>query len=270
MYGSNYKGNDYDAEVMVFDNKNDKATPESVPLKNAYEWGSNSMVINNAIIEGIAYKLTNDTKYLDGVVESMDYIFGRNPLENSYITGYGVEGKTTANPHHRYWCHQMKNTWPYAPNGCLSGGPNSNMNDPMIQGAGYKIGELAPMKCYYDQVDAWSVNEITTNWNSPVVWISSFMEDNYNATPTPQPSENPTDSKPEKATVWGDADESGDVDILDVIQVNKFLLGVTKLSAQGTVNADVNVSGDPDSTDSLNILKLALNMLSQADMPIKK
>jgi len=80
----------------------------------------------------------------------------------------------------------------------------------------------------------------------------------------------PTDPKPGSVTLWGDADESGTVDILDVIQVNKFLLGVAKLSAQGALNADLDQSGDPDSTDSLNILKLALNMLSQNDMPIKK
>ena len=281
MYGSNYKGNDYDAEIT--DITGDTATPKTVPLKNAYEWGSNSMVINNAIIEGIAYKETADVKYLNGVAEAMDYILGRNPLENSYITGYGVEGKMTANPHHRYWCHQMKNTWPYAPNGCLSGGPNSNMNDPMIQGAGYKIGELAPMKCYYDNCDAWSVNEITINWNFPVVWISSFLEDNYKGdgkTPEVKPddpqTETPT-SAPEQGesgdpskVLWGDADLSDAVDIMDVIRVNKVLVGAAKLEGQGLLNADVNVSGDIDSSDSLNVLKLALGVLKQSDMPVKK
>ena len=47
----------------------------------------------------------------------------------------------------------------------------------MIQGAGYKAGSLAPMACYLDNVEAWSVNECTINWNSPLVWIASFLED---------------------------------------------------------------------------------------------
>jgi len=268
QYGSNYKGCTYDAEVT--DINGDEATNRTVTLEGGYEWGSNSMVVNNAIIEGIAYDMTGDVKYLNGVVEGMDYILGRNPNENSYITGYGTS--TTENPHHRYWCHQMKADWPSAPNGCMSGGPNSNMNDPMIQGAGYKIGELAPMKCYYDQVDAWSVNEITINWNSPIVWISSFVEDTKEADgTTPTNPDTPSDSEegdPSKI-LWGDANVDGEVDIMDVIAVNKFLLGSGKLSAQGKLNADVDETKTVDTTDSLNIIKLVVEIWTQADMPIK-
>ncbi len=282
QYGSNYKGCTYEATVT--DINGDEASDRTVTLTGGYEWGSNSMVVNNAMIEGMAYDLTGDAKYLNGVVEAMDYILGRNPNENSYITGYGTN--TTKNPHHRYWCHQMKNDWPYAPNGCLSGGPNSNMNDPMIQGAGYKIGELAPMKCYYDQVDAWSVNEITINWNSPVVWISSFVEDTASGdvkpptpsqttptdTPSDEPSDQPTDTPsdtPSGDVLWGDANCDKSVDIMDVIATNKYLLGSGTLSDQGKINADVDVKGGVDTTDSLNILKLVVELFTQADMPIK-
>ena len=155
------------------------------------------------------------------------------------------------------------------------------MNDPMIQGAGYKIGELAPMKCYYDQVDAWSVNEITINWNSPVVWISSFVEDTKagdGTTPTPStpdkpdtpdtPSDEPGEADPSKI-LWGDANVDGEVDIMDVIAVNKNLLGSGSLSAQGKLNADVDEKNGVDTTDSLNIIKLVVELLTQADMPIK-
>lgn len=278
QYGSNYKGCTYDAEVTDIDG--DTASVRTVNLKGGYEWGSNSMVVNNAMIQGMAYDLTKDAKYLNGVVEAMDYILGRNPNENSYITGYGTS--TTKNPHHRYWCHQLKNDWPYAPNGCLSGGPNSNMNDPMIMGAGFKIGELAPMKCYYDNVDAWSVNEITINWNSPVVWIASFVEDTAaGVTPVPtsetdktteatKPTEkeDPNDTTDPSKTLYGDANEDGVVDIMDVIYTNKYLLGSGKMSAQGKVNADVDING-LDSNDSLNILKCVVEIIKQTDFPIK-
>jgi endoglucanase len=266
QFGSNYKGCTYDATVTDIDG--DEVKERSVTLTGGYEWGSNSMVINNAMIQGLAYDLTKDGKYLDGVAQSMDYILGRNPIENSYITGYGVDGKTTENPHHRYWCHKMKNDWPYCPNGCLSGGPNSNMNDPMIQGAGYKIGELAPMKCYYDDNDAWSVNEITINWNSPVVWVASFMDD-YKDVDT-RSGEKPTESnKPAGKAVWGDANEDGKVDVLDVVVTNKHILGVSKLSDQGYVNVDIDESDSITSADSLNVLKLALKLLKATDCPVK-
>ncbi|MBE6877109.1 MAG: 1,4-beta-glucanase, partial [Ruminococcus sp.] len=71
-------------------------------------------------------------------------------------------------------------------------------------------------------------------------------------------------------TVWGDADESGEVDILDVITVNKALLGKEELSAQGLKNADLDQSGKPDATDSLNIMKYIVGLLKESDFPLKK
>ena len=255
-YGTDYEGQDMSAEVTVF-NEDDSVSVKTIDMTGAYGWGSNSMVANNAIVMGIAYDLSGETSYLNGVSSAFDYILGRNAMENSYVTGWGTE--TTNYPHHRYWCPQMKAGWPYAPSGCLSGGPNSNMNDPMIQGAGYKIGELAPQKCYYDQNDAWSVNEITINWNAPLVWVSSFMED-----------EGPNGTSVETDILWGDADCSGEVDILDVITLNKAILGKESLTAQGEKNADVNQSGAPDSSDALNIMKLIVRIYTQDDMPLKK
>ncbi len=245
-YGTSYRGMTYDATVTRF--SGDTYADETVSLENGYEWGSNSMVANNAIVLAIAYDINGDTDYINGVTTALDYLLGRNPMENSYVTGYGTN--TTENPHHRYWCHQLKNDWPYAPNGCLSGGPNSNMEDPMIQGAGYKIGELAPMKCYYDQVEAWSVNEITINWNAPMVWLSSFVED-----------EAPLVGEEETDVLYGDVDCNGAVEILDVITLSQCLMGADSLSVQGAKNADVDVNGSVNSTDTLNIMKYLVKLI---------
>ncbi|MBE6875542.1 MAG: cellulose 1,4-beta-cellobiosidase [Ruminococcus sp.] len=81
---------------------------------------------------------------------------------------------------------------------------------------------------------------------------------------TPTTSEEPTD------ILWGDADCSGEVDILDVITLNKAILGKETMSTQGEKNADVDQSGKPDSTDALNIMKLIVQIYTQADMPLKK
>ncbi len=253
QYGTPYKGVDYETTVTYIEG--DEYYDSTFVLEGGYEWGSNSMVINNALIMGLAYDLTSDVDYLNGVAEAMDYIMGRNANENSFVTGYGQDGYVTTNPHHRYWCHEMKNDWPYAPSGCLSGGMNSNMNDPLIQGAGYKIGELAPMLCYLDKNDAWSVNEITINWNSPLAWAASFLDDE-GAMPAEQ---QPTD--PGKKLL-GDVNCDGEVDILDVIKLNKVLLAGDSLSDQGRVNADVDEDGTPTSADSLNILKYTIKLVA--------
>ncbi len=140
-----------------------------------YVWGSNSFVVNNSMIMAYAYELTGDDAYLQGVVSGMDYILGRNPMDYSYVTGYGTHA--VENPHHRWWSYQADSNFPKAPNGVLVGGPNSGMQDPWVQGSGWKPGEIAPAKCYMDHIEAWSVNECTINWNAPLAWVSAYLSD---------------------------------------------------------------------------------------------
>lgn len=137
-----------------------------------YIWGSNSVVADNSIVIAYAYMLTGDDKYMDGVIGGMDYLLGRNAMDNSYVTGYGANA--IKNPHHRYWAKQIDEAFPSAPDGVLSGGPNSGMQDPWVKGMGWKKGEIKPQKCYMDHIEAWSVNECTINWNASLAWLAGF------------------------------------------------------------------------------------------------
>ena len=83
--------------------------------------------------------------------------------------------------------------------------------------------------------------------------------------PTDEPSETPSEDLP-AVTKYGDVVVDDVVDIIDVIALNKYLLGVNKLEAQSKANADVDNSGKLDSTDSLNILK---NVVELIDLPVK-
>ncbi len=140
-----------------------------------YVWGSNSFVADNAIVLAVAYDLTDDAQYMDGVISAVDYLLGRNPMDYSYVTGYGSHA--VANPHHRYWSAQSVEGFPSAPAGVLVGGPNSGMQDPWVKGSGWVKGKIAPAKCYLDHVEAWSVNECTINWNAPLAWLSGFLSE---------------------------------------------------------------------------------------------
>ncbi len=74
----------------------------------------------------------------------------------------------------------------------------------------------------------------------------------------------PSDPGDEPGDVlYGDADCSGAVDILDVIVVNKNLLGAGSLSAQGQKNADVTLDGKPGSDDALAILKYVVKVIDK-------
>ena len=64
----------------------------------------------------------------------MDYILGRNPLAQSYVSGYGTYAMH--NPHHRVWAHQKNPALPEAPPGAVAGGPNSALQNPYIREAG--------------------------------------------------------------------------------------------------------------------------------------
>ncbi|MBR0485477.1 MAG: right-handed parallel beta-helix repeat-containing protein, partial [Oscillospiraceae bacterium] len=60
----------------------------------------------------------------------------------------------------------------------------------------------------------------------------------------------------------GDADGSGSVDILDVITINRAILGKEELSAVQVKAADVNNNGAPDSSDALMIMKKIVGLIS--------
>ena len=139
------------------------------PPGNHWEWGSNSMVLNNLMVLAVAYDLTGETRYRDGVLEGLDYILGRNALNLSYVTGYGTD--YAQNQHSRWYAHQLDPALPHPPKGTLAGGPNSGLQDEVAQArlAG-KVGQF----CYVDDIGSWSTNELTINWNAPLAWIAAF------------------------------------------------------------------------------------------------
>jgi endoglucanase len=143
------------------------------PGRKGYPWGSSSEVANNLLVVALAYDLTHDKRYLDGVAVGMDYLLGRNPLDQSYVSGYGF--RPLQNPHHRFWAHQYNFRFPPPPPGLLAGGPNSGLEDPVAKAAGLR--GCAPQKCYVDHIEAWSLNEVAINWNAPLAWVAAFLDE---------------------------------------------------------------------------------------------
>ena len=143
------------------------------PGQNHLHWGSNGLPLNNGIELGLAYDITGNPKYLDAAEDVLAYILGRNPLDQSYVTGYGFRPLT--NPHHRFWAHQANPAFPGPPPGIVAGGPNSDLQDPYMRAAG--IRECAPMTCFLDHIEAYSVNEECLNWNAPLAWLAAFLDE---------------------------------------------------------------------------------------------
>lgn len=144
------------------------------PPKGVYDWGSTHLVIQNAIVMGTAYELTDDAKYRDGMLEAMDYIFGRNALNNSYVTGYGSH--YSQNQHSRWFSAQLNADLPHPPKGSLSGGPNSSIQDPVVQNL-FGTNGCPGQTCYIDDIESWATNEITINWNAALSQAASILAD---------------------------------------------------------------------------------------------
>jgi endoglucanase len=139
----------------------------------AYPWGSNSNLLNRALVLGLAYDFTGKRAYRDAVVSAMDYVLGRNPLDQSYVTGYGA--RPMRNPHHRFWAQTLDPAYPPPPPGVLSGGPNNaNMSDPI---ASKMRGTCKPQTCWADHVQAYALNEVAINWNAPLFWVAAFLDE---------------------------------------------------------------------------------------------
>lgn len=269
-YGIPYQGNDFTDEVNCPGEK-----------FHGYEWGSNSMVVNNAIVMAYAADLNPDNadKYANGVVSAMDYLLGRNAGEYSYVTGYGAH--TTKYPHHRFWSGLIDSTLPTAPNGVLSGGPNAGMPDPWIKGAGYKPNTLPSQLCYLDHIESWGTNECTINWNSPLAWVTSYMEDyvSDNAGNTPdvsQPdssSEAPVVSTPDSSSQapvsTPDSSSKAPVSTPDSSKPDSSSEAASSATDPSKFKkGDVDKNGAIDSADALEILKYVVGINTTIDMDL--
>ena len=236
-----------------------------------YEYGSNSYVVNNAIVMAYAYDASRDIKYIDGVSTAMDYIFGRNGNDFSYVSGYG--DRALEYPHHRLWAHGVDPSFPKAPAGVLSGGPAAGMYDDYIRGAGFKRGRVASQKCYVDSAEAFSVNEVSLQWNAPLAWVASYLDDTFGQKPTPEPTtvETTTTGERPETALWGDANEDNKVTVSDAVAVLQYISNQTKyaLTDQGKANADLvdtgkGITGD----DAIAIQKIDAGLIKQSDCPV--
>ncbi len=89
---------------------------------------------------------------------------------------------------------------------------------------------------------------------------------------TPSTEPMPTEPAPTETTepgdiLYGDSNDSGDVEIGDVIDLCKATMGTGQLSAAGMKNADVDLNGVVDTTDASYILQSLIGLIT---LPVKK
>ncbi|WP_294413808.1 glycoside hydrolase family 9 protein [uncultured Ruminococcus sp.] len=258
-----------------------------------YEYGSNSSIVNNAVILAYACDATGDKTYRDHAGYALDYIFGRNGLGISYVTGYG--SYHTNNPSSNYWLNEVDKSFPSAPNGIMVGGPTGlagspdGIGDSFVKGVGLKIGETPDQQLYADSVQAWTCNSVTPQWQAAFAWVLSYFESNMGNDEEPVTTSSTTSATTTttkvvttitstasttselKVKTAGDSNCDDKIDMSDIVLImqalanpNKF--GVTgsdkhHITKQGAINADVIGNNGMTNEDAVTIQKYLLKLI---------
>lgn len=148
-----------------------QAIPYQIPVDH-FVWGSNSDILDAAIIFANAFELTGEKKYLDYAVETFDYILGKNAVGYSFVTGFGSQ--KPMNIHHRpSTADDIEEPYP----GFVAGGPNFRLQDKgSLAQAGLSYPSELPAKSYIDAIPSYASNEICINWNAPCVYMLAFFD----------------------------------------------------------------------------------------------
>jgi endoglucanase len=148
-----------------------RSIPYQIPVDH-FVWGSNSDVLDAAMIFANAYEVTNDQQYMDLAVESFDYIMGKNAVGYSFITGFG--SKRPMFIHHRpSEADGIADPLP----GFVVGGPNFRLQDKRnLEASGLAYASEMPAKAYIDVMPSFASNEVCINWNAPAVYMLGFFD----------------------------------------------------------------------------------------------
>lgn len=131
-----------------------------------FEWGSNAVALNQALMLVQGYRLTGKPQHLDAAQAALDFVLGRHPSGYAMVTGFGT--RSPLHPHHRPSGAAAQH--PPVP-GMIVGGSRPGGNDCKAP-----YPSQAPAKAYLDDFCSFTTNEIAINWNAPLVYVSAALQ----------------------------------------------------------------------------------------------
>lgn len=141
---------------------------------NEYTWASTKNALTKGDILLLANQLEPKQAYVEGALSQIHYLFGRNALNKSFMTGAGEN--PPEHPHNRI----HESTGAYVP-GLIVGGPNAVSGGDPDQTAYIESYHPAPAKCYLDVLSSWSTNEYAIDYCGAGVYaLSYFMQPDRN------------------------------------------------------------------------------------------
>ena len=140
-----------------------------VPMASKdFVWGSNAMILNQAMMLLQAYRLNRKPDYLAAAQSGLDYVLGRNATGYAFVTGIGA--RPFLHPHHR---PSMADGVAAPVPGWLAGGPNPGQQDKKDCPLPYPSAR--PALSYIDHDCSYAANEVAINWNAPLVYVTAAL-----------------------------------------------------------------------------------------------
>ncbi|CDG34951.1 glycoside hydrolase family 9 [Acetivibrio thermocellus BC1] len=231
-------------------------------LKYLDSWGVLRYAAAEAFIAMRYYELTKNEALKSFAKSQIDYILGSNPINMSYVIGYGSNYPKC--PHHRaangYTYANGDNAKP-AKNlllGALVGGPNMSDN-------------------FIDDVNQFQFTEVAIDYNAAFVGALAAIEKYYGniVIPTP-PATTPPSPTATPSLIWcdvGDLNADGSINSVDITYMKRYLLrSISVLPYQENERiripaADTNGDGAINSSDMVLLKRYVLRSISE--FPVK-
>jgi len=141
-----------------------------VPMRGAdFVWGSNAVMLNQAMMLVQGYRLNGKREYLDAAQSALDYVLGRNVFGRSFVTGFGA--RPPLHPHHRP--SQGDSVAAPVP-GWVVGGPQPFQQD---RAECPPYPSALPALSWLDHVCSYASNEVAINWNAPLVYVTAALSE---------------------------------------------------------------------------------------------
>jgi len=145
-----------------------KKSPYGISLGEIFRWGSSMTVANNAMMLILGSRLASGGhEFTEAALEHFHYLLGKNPLSQSYVTGFGAN--PAKNPHHRPSVAKGS-----AVPGMVVGGPCMHVSRDLVLNV--HCPDTPPAKRYVDHKHSFSSNEIAIYWNSPVYFVMAALD----------------------------------------------------------------------------------------------
>jgi endoglucanase len=134
-----------------------------------YSWGSNSKILNNALVLLFGRSEGGSARMEDAAMDQLHYVLGVNALGYSFITGIGP--RSARHPHHRP--SEADGVADPVP-GLVVGGPNSHIGQDAELKSTF-TSSTPPALCYLDTMPSYASNETAINWNAPLVFLAGYF-----------------------------------------------------------------------------------------------